>query len=514
MAQPTPLPPTAPSEESPIPLEERLEERFQLRGRSLREHTARGAIINSAFQVGLAVIGLIRRVGVAAFLTTGDYGIWGILVTTLLTLSWLKQIGISDKFVQQDEPDQEAAFQKAFTLEVAYTLCFYVLVLAALPAYALIYDRSSILLPGFILSLAFLATALQTPIWIAFRRMQFVRQRTLESIDPVVSTAVTLTMAAMGFGFWSLVIGAIAGSFSAAAAALLTSQYKIRWRFDGSALREYFGFSWPLFVSGVSGLVVVQATMIVGNYTVGLAGLGVLALAHSFASFADRVDQVISRTIYPAICAVRHRTDLLFEVFVKSNRLAVMWGLSFGVGMLLFAPDFVNYVLGERWRPAIGVLQAIGLMIGVRQIAFNWTVFMRALNRTKPIAAWGAVSVASFAAITGPLMFWLGLDGFIIGMSVGVAINIALRGYFLAQVFTGFQISRHIVRSVLPNIPPLLLIFALRLVEPAERTPEIAIGELVIYLIASALVTWRFERDLLTEVAGYLRRRPRPAVSA
>src|SRR3954447_6740614 len=102
-ATPTTIPPSAPTgEDDPIAQEQRIEERFHLEGRSLREHTARGAIINSAFQVGLAGVNLVKRVGVAAFLTTGDYGIWGILVTTLITLSWLKQIGISDKYVQQD----------------------------------------------------------------------------------------------------------------------------------------------------------------------------------------------------------------------------------------------------------------------------------------------------------------------------------------------------------------------------------------------------------------------------
>src|SRR5919204_287804 len=80
--------------------------------RNLREHAARGTMINSAFQLGLAGLGLLRRFIVAAFLTRAEFGMWGIVMVTLLTLLWLKQVGVADKFVQQDEPDQEAAFQK------------------------------------------------------------------------------------------------------------------------------------------------------------------------------------------------------------------------------------------------------------------------------------------------------------------------------------------------------------------------------------------------------------------
>ena len=41
------------------------------------------------------------------------------------------------------------------------------------------------------------------------------------------------------------------------------------------------------------------------------------------------------------MCAVADRTELLFETFVKSNRLALMWAMPSGLGLALFAPDLV-----------------------------------------------------------------------------------------------------------------------------------------------------------------------------
>src|SRR3954452_6786024 len=158
---------------------ERIEERIDLQGRSLRQHTALGTLINSAFQVGLALLGLLRRVLIAAFLTRGEFGVWGIIVTTLITLSWLKQLGIGDKYVQQDEPDQEAAYQKAFTLELLLSTGFFVLLLIAMPIYGLAYGHSEIIVPGIVLALSVPISAYETPLWIAYRRMQFVRQRSL-----------------------------------------------------------------------------------------------------------------------------------------------------------------------------------------------------------------------------------------------------------------------------------------------------------------------------------------------
>jgi len=460
-------------------------------------------LINSAFHIGYAAIGLVQRVAVAAFLTTGEYGLWGILVTTLVTLGWLKQIGISDKYIQQDERDQELAFQKAFTLELGYTLCFYAFVLAALPAYALAYGRPEILVPGLVLSLAFLGTALHTPIWIAYRQMRFFRQRSLEALNPVVSAVVTISLAIAGLGYWSLIAGALAGTFAAAAGALITCPYKLRLRFDRGTIREYFGFSWPLLFSGFAGLLVVQGAMLVGSYTVGLAGLGALALATNFAVFTDRVDSIVRATIYPAVCAVRDRTDLLFETFTKSNRLALMWAIPFGVGLALFAGDLVTYVLGERWRPAGGLIAAFGLILATRQIAFNWIAFFNAVGNTKPIAVNGVLQLAVFAIVTGPLMMLMGLSGYAIGMAVSVVAEIALRGHYLRGLFAEFRLTSHILRAVVPTIPPAATVLGVRVITDIPQSASMALAELCLYVIVTAVSIYLFERRFLTEVLSY-----------
>src|SRR5688572_22045435 len=119
---------------------------------NLRVRAARGTIINSAFQITLAVLGLLRQLFVAAFLTQEEFGLWGIMLATLTTLLFLKQVGIADKYIQQTEPDQELAFQKAFTLELGLTFAYFLLCSIALPLFALAYGQTDIILPGFVLA--------------------------------------------------------------------------------------------------------------------------------------------------------------------------------------------------------------------------------------------------------------------------------------------------------------------------------------------------------------------------
>jgi O-antigen/teichoic acid export membrane protein len=469
----------------------------------MRRHAARGTLINSAFQVGLAGLGLLRRLLIAAFLTRGEFGVWGIIIATLITLSWLKELGIADKYVQQSEPDQEAAYQKAFTLELMLSLAFFAILAVALPIYGAAYGHAEIIVPGIVLALSVPISAFESALWIPYRRMQFVRQRTLASVDPVVAFVVTVVLGALGTGYWCLVIGTVAGSVAGAIVATVSSPYKPRLRFHKGTFREYASFSWPVLGFQVTNLAGVQAVLLVGAHTVGIAGLGSMALAASISAFADRVDTIVSGTIYPAVCAVVDRTELMLEAFVTSNRLALMWGMPFGVGLALFAADLVHYGLGDRWAPAIGLLAAFGLIAGFRQIAFNWHIFMRAVNNTRPLFVVAVTNLAVIAAIAIPLMFAFGLTGYAIGMAASAVVQVVQRGYYMRRLFPGYRPIGHLVRAIAPVVLPAGLVLVARFVA-GGRTPARAAAEVALYVVATLAATWVLERKLIAEMLGYL----------
>ncbi|HEX2234344.1 MAG TPA: oligosaccharide flippase family protein [Thermoleophilaceae bacterium] len=479
--------------------------RIALGGRSLREHTARGTIINGAFSVGMAGLGLIRHLAIAAFLTASEFGLWGVVFASVTALLFVLEIGVSDKFVQQSEIDQETAFQKAFTVNLVWRTAFVLLAIATLPLFAQVYDRTDIILPGAVLALAVLGSALQSPLWIFYREMRFARERALHAVEPITGLVVTVALGAAGAGYWSLVIGGVTGFWVAGLVALRACPYPIRLRFDRRLFGEYFSFSWPIVVAAASGALTVQVAVIVGSQEVGLAGVGAIGLAATISRFAERVDHILTQTLYPAICAVRDRTELLFESFVKSNRVGLMWGIPFGVGLALFAPDVVAPVLGERWELAVGLLQVFGLVAAARQIAFNWPAYFLARGDTRPLAVHGMITFATFVAVGVPLMTTEGLTGYAIGIVAALMADLSVRAYYLTRLFSGFEMLRHSVRSIVPSIPAVALVLGTRLLESGERTLAMALAELSLYAVATAAATWFAERDLLRELLGYLR---------
>jgi O-antigen/teichoic acid export membrane protein len=245
--------------------------------------------------------------------------------------------------------------------------------------------------------------------------------------------------------------------------------------------------------------------MLATNAHLGLAGAGAVALAANITVFTTRLDDLIASTIYPAICAVQTRLDLLRETFVKANRLALMWAMPFGVALALFAPDLVRFAIGQKWHPAVRLLQITGLVAAVNHIAFNWDDYFRARSQTGPIAVASLLFAAATLGVGLPLLFTHGLTGLAIGIGAGGVVNLFVRAVYVSRLFEGFAFARHAVRAIVPTIPAVAFVLAARALESGSRSIGVAIAELAGYVLITAIATWLAERPLLREVLGYLR---------
>jgi O-antigen/teichoic acid export membrane protein len=471
----------------------------------LRRRTARGGVINAVFLGGAEVLVLIQGLVVTVLLGPVAIGLYGIVTTTAMTIVQLRRIGIDEAFVQQSEEDQEVEFQRAFTIELLVSSAFALVIAALAPVVALAYGEMRLL--PLTLAVAYLpvAFALQAPTWIFFRRMDFIRIRTLQALIPVVTFLVTVPLAAAGVGVWSLVIGPFVGNATAVAAGLFVSPYRLRIRFDRGALRRYLRFSWPIFATAAALLVVQQGQIFAFDLYDGLAAAGYITLAWTLTRYAERADQIVTTTLYPAICVVRDRIATLEELFSKSNRLTLIWTLPFCAGFVLFAPDLVRFVLGDKWEPAVPLLQGLAAAMAVQQLGYNWFSFYRARGESWPQAVESAVMVASFLGLAVPALFLWGMWGFVAGRIAGALAMLAVRQVYVRRLLPGVRLSRLAVRGAAPVALAALVVLGLRLAWPGDRSLAEAVVEAVVFLAATGLATWLGERPLLRELAGELR---------
>jgi O-antigen/teichoic acid export membrane protein len=482
-----------------------VSERFSFPRTELRARTIRGTAINAAFTVLTDGLVLLQGLLVTRLLGPGDIGLYGIVSATTMALLALKRIGIDEAWVRQSDAG-EPEFQRAFTLELGLSAIFAVVIALVAPVLALVYGEGELLWLGLATSYLPLAFALQAPGWVFFRRMDFVRQRALLAIVPVVTFTVTLPLAAAGVGVWSLVAGAIAGNLAGAAAAVAVSPYKLSIRWDRSAVRRYMTFSAPVFVAGLAWLVTTQGQLLAFDLESGIEAVGFMTLAVTFTRYVDRADMAVAVTIYPAICALQGRTRQLTELFVKSNRATLLYVLPLSAGIVLFAPDLVHFALGDVWEPAIVLLQGMAVATGLGQLGFNWFSFYRAHDDTRPTAIEALTGMGGFLLLAVPGLALAGSTGFVVGRVAGVLVWLAVRARYVRAMLPTVRLWRLLARGIVPVLAGAAAALALRLaLWGAERSLAQALAEAALFAAVTGAVALRREAVLIAEArAGFV----------
>ena len=173
-------------------------------------------------------------------------------------------------------------------------------------------------------------------------------------------------------------------------------------------------------------------------------------------------------------------------------------------------PDLVDFGLGDRWRPAVALIQIFGLIAAADQIGFNWDDYYRARAETRPIAVVSIVTMIACLATAIPLLI---LDGLTVSGSAWRSLPLSESPVGLS---TSFASSRHSAscataprRSSRPSPQPSSSCCCAQL--DGSRTVAVAIAEAAAFLVVTAGVTLYLERPLLREVKGYLRKARGPA---
>ena len=485
-----------------------MSDRLSFPREELRQRTVRGALVTGGFLILIDAFVLIQGLVVTRLLGPSEIGLYGVVSTFVLSLIALKKLGVDELYVQQDEADQEKEFQYAFTLELGLSAGMALIILASAPLVALIYKDHRLLALTVSLSYLPLAFALQAPLWVFFRRMEYGRQRSLQAIQPAVTFFVTIPLAAAtDLGVWSLIIGQVVGMIVAVGAAIIASPYRLRLRFDRMVAARYLRFSAPILVTVAAMMLVAQGQILAIKLHDGLAAAGFITLAVTLSRYIDRADQIITATIYPAICAIQNQRAALHELYVKSNRATLMWVLPYAVGVVLFAPDLIHFVLGDSWTGAIVLLQGLAIVGAITQLGFNWFSFYRAHGNTRPQAVEQVVSGVAFFVLAIPGLLLDGFDGFVIGRIAAAVIVLAVRTLYTRQLLPDARLYELITPTLLPITLGVGAALIVRIVLwGGQRTLAQALVEVALFVGLYTITAARRERELLGELLGSMRR--------
>ncbi len=216
---------------------------------------------------------------------------------------------------------------------------------------------------------------------------------------------VSVTMAFMGFGAWSLIAGNLMQTL------VVTIVLWIVWRTDW---RPSFQFdikeAWSILKYAGSIVSIYLLAMLIMNIDylligrfLGAAALGVYSLGFRIPELLIKQFYVaLSQVLFPVFTKMRAKTEVLGQGFLISLRYILMITAPAAIGLALLSRPLVLLIFGEKWSDAIPVMAAISFYILFLSMDFNSGDAFKAQGRPDIIPRIQIVNVV----VAIPVLWW------------------------------------------------------------------------------------------------------------
>lgn len=176
--------------------------------------------------------------------------------------------------------------------------------------------------------------------------------------------AVSVTLAALGYGYWALVGGMVAQSLIQFGLAFALRPLLPSLRPSWSKLRPILHFGTGMLIANQLNTLARRGDNWVAGRFLGASALGFYSRAYSLMDLANQVPGVIfGRVLMPHFARRAHSSDegdVAIRQFYLSQFAAAAIMLPAAVATVILARDIVFLLLGERWSPAAPVLAILG----------------------------------------------------------------------------------------------------------------------------------------------------------
>ena len=335
-------------------------------GTKLGAHRTYGRLARASVMWGYVRSGILMLVGIpttiilARLLTPEEFGIAATATFFGQLSGRLSSSGMGSALVRVKVLRPEH-ISTVFTINAAATVFMVLGLVAISTSVAEFYGRSELRWVLRVVALNFAFGALSNVQQALLRRdLRYKEMTTIGSLDVTTAGIVSVMLAAVGFGYWGLVLADLSGAIVKFLYGVRVAGWHARLQFDRSAARELSSFAAGSFFRRL----LEQLTRNVDNLVVGrMLGMTALGFYDKAFSLANRlyarmivVGPSVSFRIFSIIQDEPERFRLAYHKVIMTATL-INYTLFAVLGVM--APHLIVIAFGERWQPTVVPLQLL-----------------------------------------------------------------------------------------------------------------------------------------------------------
>jgi PST family polysaccharide transporter len=323
----------------------------------------------------------LSTVILARLLTEADFGLAGYALLVIGFLDVLHDLGVGKALIYYE--DTPRTRDTAFWISLVVGAGLFLIVWAGAPLVGAYFNDMRSVPMVRAMALTFPLTAISNVHnALLSKNLDFKRKFVPDLVRSTSKGFVSIALAFMGYGAWSLVWGQVVGTAISIFAYFLVLPWKPSFRFDKSMFRPLMDFG--LNVVAVDGLGVIFTNvdyLLVGRY-LGAASLGVYSIAFRVPELLVKtLVNNVSTVLFPAFSKIREDTETLKSTFLIAMRAVTMATVPVAMGLAAVSRPLTLVLFTEKWAEAIPVMAAISIYTMIRSWTFNIGAVYRAQGR-------------------------------------------------------------------------------------------------------------------------------------
>jgi lipopolysaccharide exporter len=403
-------------------------------GGQIRRGLAWSTVNNLLLRMGSLALGIL----LARLLSPEQFGVYAIALAVQAVLMTLADMGLSADLIRCEDPRRRAPTVAALGLVTGSTLAV-VMALTAHQVATLLGSPGAGNVTALLALTLVLAGAGVVPYAMLQREFQQKKLFAIAMVDFTISTVVTITLVAAGWGVISLAIGRIVAQCVTLVLQFRLAGVRPRYALDRSQVRPVVAFGLPVAGANMLSWALLNIDNVVISRVAGPVSLGYYVLAFNISNWPmAAIGQVVRSVALPAFARSRgaERDRSL------ATGLAITWAVALPAGLMLavLSVPLVAFVYGAVWAPSAGVLAALGLF-GALRVAFDLFASFLLARGASGAVLWiqGLWFVALIPAmVIGTRLFGINGGGW---AHLGIGLAIVLPAYLYAARRTGVDLK-------------------------------------------------------------------------
>lgn len=327
---------------------------------SLKDKTVKGVIWSAVDRFSAQGIQFVFSILIARLLVPEDYGVIAMLNIFLAVSQTFIDSGFGTALIRKIDRT-ETDFSTVFYFNIAVASVFYIILFFSASAIANFYDTPLLESVTKIIALNLIINSLsgihnaKLSIEIDFKS-----RAKISIITTLMTGAVGLWMAYVGYGVWALVVQSVLSSVIRTILLWIVVKWHPLLVFSWKSFKELFSFGSKLLASGLLDTLYNNIYTLVIGKVFSPSTLGVYSKASSLAQFpSSNITRVLQGVTFPVLSSIQNEEKRMADAYKRFLKLSAFVVFPLMIGLAAVADPFIRIALTDKWEDAIYLLQII-----------------------------------------------------------------------------------------------------------------------------------------------------------